>query len=209
MVCLCPPRLTPHFYFPLEYVYITLTNNYLTFFIYQLIILWIISINWHRWLLVNNHISKYNSFILILYRRYINYVSVCPPPPPLVVVVVVGLVVVVHNEPPPTFHLTTLVAFGRLLSTLTTHTPPHPYTHPPPPTPTHTHRNGFSRYVTVIVSTLKSGRIYLGFMHVQYVMLLMTVFYPPPTPPPPPSAISQMDRQTNLVLILQERHVLW
>ena len=47
MVCLCPPPfLTPHFYFPLEsYVYLTLTNNYLAFFIYQLIILWIISIN--------------------------------------------------------------------------------------------------------------------------------------------------------------------
>ena len=46
MVCLCPPLLTSHFYFPLElYVYITLTNNYLTFFIYQLIILWTISIN--------------------------------------------------------------------------------------------------------------------------------------------------------------------
>ena len=28
-----------------------------TFFIYQLIILWTISINWHRWLLVNNHIQ--------------------------------------------------------------------------------------------------------------------------------------------------------
>ena len=83
MVCLCPPLLTPHFYFPLElYVYITLTNNYLAFFIYQLIILWTISINWHRWLLVNNHIPKYNSFILVLYRRYINYVSVCAPPPP-------------------------------------------------------------------------------------------------------------------------------
>ena len=54
----------------------------MAFFIYQLIILWTISINWHRWLLVNNHISKYNSFILVLYRRYINYVSVCPPPPP-------------------------------------------------------------------------------------------------------------------------------
>ena len=41
-----PPLLTPHFYFPLElYVYITLTNNYLAFFIYQLIILWTISIN--------------------------------------------------------------------------------------------------------------------------------------------------------------------
>ena len=39
-----------------------------------------ISINWHRWLLLNNHISKYNLFILVLYRRYINYVSVCPPP---------------------------------------------------------------------------------------------------------------------------------
>ena len=77
------PLLTPHFYFPLElYVYITLTTNYLAFFIYQLIILWTISINWHRWLLVNNHISKYNLFILVLYRRYINYVSVCPPPPP-------------------------------------------------------------------------------------------------------------------------------
>ena len=47
MVCLCPPPLlTPHFYFPLElYVCITLTNNYLVFFIYQLIILWTISIN--------------------------------------------------------------------------------------------------------------------------------------------------------------------
>ena len=43
--------------------------------------MWTISINWHRWLLVNNHISKYNSFILVLYRRYINYVYVCPPPP--------------------------------------------------------------------------------------------------------------------------------
>ena len=33
MVCLCPPLLTPHFYFPLElYVYITLTNNNLAFF---------------------------------------------------------------------------------------------------------------------------------------------------------------------------------
>ena len=41
-----PPLLTPHFYFPLElYVYITLTNNYLAFFVYQLIILWTISIN--------------------------------------------------------------------------------------------------------------------------------------------------------------------
>ena len=77
------PLLTPHFYFPLElYVCITLTNNYLAFFIYQLIILWTISINWHRWLLLNNHTSKYNSFIIVLYRRYINYVSVCPPPPP-------------------------------------------------------------------------------------------------------------------------------
>ena len=69
------------FYFPLElYVYITLTNNYFAFFIYQLMILWTISINWHRWLLVNNHISKYNS---VLYRRYIkliNYESVCPSP---------------------------------------------------------------------------------------------------------------------------------
>ena len=78
-----PPLLTPHFYFPLElYVYITLTHNYLAIFIYQLITVWTISINWHRWLLVNNHISKYNSFILIIYRRYINYVSMCPPPPP-------------------------------------------------------------------------------------------------------------------------------
>ena len=41
-----PPILTPHFYFPREiYVYITLTNNYLAFFINQLIILWTISIN--------------------------------------------------------------------------------------------------------------------------------------------------------------------
>ena len=84
MVCLCPPPLlTPHFFFSLElYVYITLTNNYLAFFIYLLIILWTISINWHRWLLLNNHTSKYNSFILVLYRRYINHVFVCPPPPP-------------------------------------------------------------------------------------------------------------------------------
>ena len=88
-VCAPPPPhthtlLTPHFYFPLKlYVYITLTNNYLAFFIYQLIILWTISINWHRWLLLNNHTSKYNSFILVLYRRYKNHVSVCPPPPPL------------------------------------------------------------------------------------------------------------------------------
>ena len=81
-VCAPPTHtlFTPHFHFSLElYVYIKLTNNYLAFFIYQLIILWTISINWHRWLLVNNHISKYNSFILVLYRRYINYVSVCPP----------------------------------------------------------------------------------------------------------------------------------
>ena len=83
-VCVPPPPphtlLTPHLYFPLElYVYITLTNNYLTFFIYQLIILWTISINWHRWMLVNNHVSKYNLFILVLYRWYINYMSVCPP----------------------------------------------------------------------------------------------------------------------------------
>ena len=41
-----PPTFNPHFYFPLElYVYITLTNNYLAIFIYQLIILWTISIN--------------------------------------------------------------------------------------------------------------------------------------------------------------------
>ena len=78
-VC-APPLLTPHFYFPLElYVYITLTNNNLAFLIYQLIILWTITIKWHRWLLVNNHISNYNSFILVFYRRYINHVSVCPP----------------------------------------------------------------------------------------------------------------------------------
>ena len=41
-----PPHtlLTPHFYFPLElYVYITLTNNNLAFFIYQLFILWTIT----------------------------------------------------------------------------------------------------------------------------------------------------------------------
>ena len=44
-VC-APPLLTLHFYFPLElYVYITLTNNYLAFFIYQLILLLTISIN--------------------------------------------------------------------------------------------------------------------------------------------------------------------
>ena len=77
-----PPPPAPHFYFPLElYVYITLTNNYLAFFIYQLIILWTISINWHRWLLLNNHISKCNSFILV-HIRYINYVSVWPPHTP-------------------------------------------------------------------------------------------------------------------------------
>ena len=36
---------TPHFHFSLElYVYIRLTNNYLAFFIYQIIILWTISI---------------------------------------------------------------------------------------------------------------------------------------------------------------------
>ena len=41
-----PPLFTPHFNFSLElYVYIKLTNNYLAFFIYQLIILWTISIN--------------------------------------------------------------------------------------------------------------------------------------------------------------------
>ena len=47
MVCLCPPpTFNPTFLFSLElYVYITLTNNYLAFFIYQLIILWTISIN--------------------------------------------------------------------------------------------------------------------------------------------------------------------
>ena len=53
-VCAPPPPppththtlLAPHFYFPLElYVYIILTNNYLSFFIYQLFILWTISIN--------------------------------------------------------------------------------------------------------------------------------------------------------------------
>ena len=45
MVCLCPPTFNPNFYFPLElYVYITLTNNNLAFFIYQLIILWTITI---------------------------------------------------------------------------------------------------------------------------------------------------------------------
>ena len=82
MVCLCPPPplLTPHIYFPLE-LYVYITDNYMAFFIYQLIILWIISINWHRCVLLNYHISKYNSFILVLYRMYINYVSVCPPPP--------------------------------------------------------------------------------------------------------------------------------
>ena len=79
MVYLCPSPPPPHIF---HLYYITLTNNYLAFFIYQLIILWTILINWHRWLLVNNNISKYNLFILVLYRRYINYVSVCPPPPP-------------------------------------------------------------------------------------------------------------------------------
>ena len=78
-----PLFLTPYFHVALElYVYITLTNNYLAFFIYKLIMLWTISINWHRWLLVNNHIFKYNSFILVLYRRYINVCLCAPPPPP-------------------------------------------------------------------------------------------------------------------------------
>ena len=88
-MCAPPPPHThthtfnPTFFFPLElYVYIALTNIYLAFFIYRLIILWAISINWHRWLLLNNYISKYDSFILVLYQRYINYVSLCPPPPP-------------------------------------------------------------------------------------------------------------------------------
>ena len=96
MVCLCPTLfLTPHFYFPLEwYVYITLTNNYLAFFIYQLITLWTISINWHRRLLLNNHISKYNAFMLVLYRGYINYVTVCPPPPPPPTVILAKFTVV-------------------------------------------------------------------------------------------------------------------
>ena len=92
MVCLCPPppphthtRLTPHFYFLLDlYVCITLTNNYLAFFINQLIILWTISINWHRWMLLNNHTSKYNSFTLVLLPNVHNKLRVClnPPPPP-------------------------------------------------------------------------------------------------------------------------------
>ena len=60
--------LTPHFHFPLElYVYITLTNHYLGFFIYQLIILWTIPINWHRWLLVNNQKK-----LLLRLRQYQN-----------------------------------------------------------------------------------------------------------------------------------------
>ena len=38
MVCLCSPTFTPHFYFSLElFVYLRLTNNYLAFFIYQLL----------------------------------------------------------------------------------------------------------------------------------------------------------------------------
>ena len=32
-------------------------------------------------MLLNNHTSKYNSFILVLYRRYKNHVSVYPPTP--------------------------------------------------------------------------------------------------------------------------------
>ena len=43
MVCLCPPPFNPTFLF--STCYITLTNNYLAFFIYQLIILQTISIN--------------------------------------------------------------------------------------------------------------------------------------------------------------------
>ena len=43
--CAPPPHT-----FNLElYLYITLTNNSLEFFIYQSIILWTISTNWHRW----------------------------------------------------------------------------------------------------------------------------------------------------------------
>ena len=76
-----PPHtlLTPHFYFSLElYVYITLTNNYLAF--YHIPITYLVdNFNKLTRLLVNNHVSNYNSFILVLYRRYINYVSVCPP----------------------------------------------------------------------------------------------------------------------------------
>ena len=114
-----PPRplLTPHFYFPLElYVYITLTNNYLAFFIYQLIILWTISINWHRWLLVNNHISKYNLFILVLYRRYINYVSVCPP--------------TFWHLPTPLLYVCTYVCMYVCMFVFT-HTHTHTHTHTP------------------------------------------------------------------------------
>ena len=55
-VCAPPPPPPPHTHTH------TLTNNYLAFFIYQLIILWTISINWHRWLLVNNHISIYRLY---------------------------------------------------------------------------------------------------------------------------------------------------
>ena len=86
--CAPPPPhthtlLTPHFYFPLElYVYITLTNNYLAFFIYQLIILWTISLNWHRWLLVNNHIQIQLVYIGSLPKIYKLRVWVPPPPPP-------------------------------------------------------------------------------------------------------------------------------
>ena len=62
----CAPTPPPHFYFSLElYVYITLTINYLASFIYQLIILWKISINWHRWLFRKYHISSYITFILV------------------------------------------------------------------------------------------------------------------------------------------------
>ena len=76
------PLLTPHFYFPLElYVDITLTNNYLAFFIYQLIILWTISINRHRWLLVNNHIIQIQ-LVYIGSLPKVDKSRVCVPPPP-------------------------------------------------------------------------------------------------------------------------------
>ena len=86
-VCAPPPPHThtfnPTFLFSTWIIWLYNTDKQLfgIFQIYQLIILCTISINWHRWLILNNHTSKYNSFILVLYRRYINYVSVCPPPP--------------------------------------------------------------------------------------------------------------------------------
>ena len=78
-VCAPPPTFNPRFLFnPWIICLYNADNNYLAFFIYQL--LWTISINLHRWLLVKKTIYP-NTTPLYWYRRYVNYVSVCPPPP--------------------------------------------------------------------------------------------------------------------------------